>query len=267
MPAVTANNIQMHYEESGSGDPLLLIMGITAPGSVWELHAEFWKDTFRCIMPDNRGVGLSDKPEGPYSSAMMADDHAALLQALEISSARIVGVSMGSIIAQQLALRHPDMVESMVLMCPWARCDAYARGIFNHMETIKARLTPDEFMEFIQLLIFAKGSWDDPDTYQGFLDGRKDAACQAIQQPLHGLVAQSIACKEHNTLSDLARIACPTLVIGGEDDIFTPPWMSKEVAAAIPGAELHLYPGAGHAFHWERIEDFNPRVRDWLLKT
>jgi pimeloyl-ACP methyl ester carboxylesterase len=66
-------------------------------------------------------------------------------------------------------------------------------------------------------------------------------------------------------LAELERVACPTLVIGGEADIFTPSWMAREVAAAIPRSELHLYPDAGHAFHWERIEDFNPRVRDWLL--
>ena len=63
---------------------------------------------------------------------------------------------------------------------------------------------------------------------------------------------------------ELGRVKCPTLVIGGEADIFTPPWMAREVAQAIPGAELHLYPEAGHAFHWEEIDDFNPRVRDWL---
>ncbi|MFT5240709.1 MAG: pimeloyl-ACP methyl ester carboxylesterase [Candidatus Promineifilaceae bacterium] len=264
IPAVTTNGIEVYYEEQGSGTPLLLIMGITATGAVWEKHAEFWQQSFRCIMPDNRGVGLSEKPEGPYSSAMMADDHAGLLQELGIESAHVVGVSMGSIIAQQLALRHPQCVNSLVLMCPWARCDAYAKSIFNHMEVAKARLTPAEFMEFIQLLIFAKPSWDDADTYQSLLDGRSEAALAPIQQPLHGLIGQSAACKDHDVLADLPKIASPTLVIGGEDDIFTPSWMAKEVAEAVPGAELHLYPFAGHAFHWEHLEEFNTRVHDWI---
>ena len=216
-------------------------------------------------MPDNRGVGLSDKPEGDYSSEMMADDHAGLLRELGVTDARVVGVSMGSIIAQQLAIRHPALVKSMVLMCPWPKCDRYATGIFNHMIHAKARLTPDEFMEFIQLLIFGKGSWDDDQTFDGFLAGREEAANAPMQQPLHGLKGQAVACIEHNVAEQLGSISCPTLVIGGEDDIFTPPWMSTEVAAGIPNAQLHLYPGAGHAFHWERIDDFNPRVRDWLM--
>ena len=265
MPFIKANGININYEETGAGDPLLLIMGITAPLGVWEAHSSFWSQSFRCIMPDNRGVGYSDKPAGNYSSAMMADDQAGLLRELGVDSARVVGVSMGSIIAQQLAIRHPDLVQSVVLMCPWARCDNYAKGIFNLMINAKARLTPDEFMEFIQLLIFSKATWDNEESYQEFLTGRTEAASDENPQPLHGLVGQAVACIEHDVVNQLGRIECPTLVIGGADDIFTPEWMANEVAAGISQSELHLYPGAGHAFHWERIDDFNPRVRDWLL--
>lgn len=264
MPQINANGIQINYEESGSGEPLLLIMGITAPWSVWEQHAEFWSESFRCVMPDNRGVGLSDKPGGDYSSEMMADDHAGLLRELGIEQARVVGVSMGSIIAQQLAIRHPGLVRTMVLMCPWARCDNYAKGIFNLMMNAKAKFKPEEFMEFIQLLIFAKATWDNDKSHQEFFDVRKEAAGDPNPQPLQGLVGQAVACIEHNVVDQLGDIACPSLVIGGEDDMFTPQWMAKEVADGIPNSELHLYPGAGHAFHWERIDDFNPRVRDWL---
>ena len=102
MPTVTANGIQMHYQEAGSGEPLICIMGITAPGGVWEAHAEEWSKHFRCIMPDNRGVGLSDKPVGPYSSAMMADDYAALLDELGIESK--TGLSSANVVVGVLFL-------------------------------------------------------------------------------------------------------------------------------------------------------------------
>ena len=264
MPHVATNGIRMYYEERGSGAPLVLIMGITAPGAVWEKHVDCWGQDFRCILGDNRGVGQTDKPAGPYSSALMADDYAGLMTALDLTQARIVGCSMGSIIAQQLALRHPEKVRSMVLMCPWARCDRYARGIFQHMATIKARLRPDEFATFIQLLIFSKPTWDAESSHNDLLEGRRLAALDPSPQPLHGLEAQAAACVEHNVLRQLGQIKCPTLVIGGRRDIFTPVWMAEEVAARIPGSELHLYDGAGHAFHWEHIADFNPRIRDWL---
>lgn len=264
MPHVETNGISMYYEERGSGDPVIMIMGITAPGAVWEAHADDWSEEFRCIMPDNRGVGASDKPPGDYSSEMFADDYAGLMDALDIEQARIVGVSMGSIIAQQLALRHPAKVKSAVLMCPWARCDRYAKSVFQHMKDCKARLRPEEFMEWVQLLIFTKPFWDNDDAYQSILDGRGDAATGEAPQPLHGLEGQAAACVNHNVLDKLGDIGAPSLVIGGKDDIFTPRWMGEEVAAGIPNAELHLYDNAGHAFHWECMEDFNPRVRKWL---
>ena len=265
MPKIQTNGIELHYVEQGNGPPVLLIMGITAPGSVWDQHAAYWQQSFRCLIPDNRGVGQSGKPVGPYTSAMMADDFAGLLDHLGLAPVHVVGCSMGSTIAQQLALRHPAKVRSLVLMCPWARCDRYARGIFAHLATLKARLRPEEFAQYIQLLIFSKQTWDADASHADLVQGRHDAAVADDPQPLHALEAQAAACTSHDVLSELGRITCPSLVIGGEVDIFTPPWMAREVAGGIPGCELHLYPDAGHAFHWERVDDFNPRIRNWLL--
>ncbi len=265
MPLIQANGIDLHYDEQGSGPPLLLIMGITAPGRVWEKHAACWSRSFRCILPDNRGVGRSSQPAGPYDSAMMADDMADLIRYLGTDPVRVVGCSMGSIIAQQLALRHAPLVRSMVLMCPWARCDRMSRSIFTHMATIKARLRPEEFLNYIQLLIFSKGTWDNDADHTGLIEARQQAAIEPDPQPLHALEGQVAACIGHDVLAQLGHITCPVLVIGGEADIFTPPWMAHEVAGAIPGCELHLYPNVGHAFHWERIDDFNPRIQTWLL--
>ena len=264
MPHVETNGIQMYYEEAGTGDPLIMIMGITARGEVWEAHREAWKNDFRCIMPDNRGVGLSDKPPGNYSSEMMADDYAGLMDALGIAQARVVGVSMGSIIAQQLCLRHPQKVKSTVLMCPWARCDRYASSVFEHMKICKAHLAPEQFLEWIQLLIFTKPFWDNDAAYQDMVGGRGDFRNNPLPQPLHGLEGQAAACVNHNTLAQLGQIQQPSLVIGGKDDIFTPLWMGEEVANAIPNCDRHFYDNAGHAFHWEAMDDFNPRVLDWL---
>ena len=264
MPHVETNGIQMYYEERGSGEPLIMIMGITAPGGVWDAHADAWKEDFRCIYPDNRGVGKSDKPEGDYSSAMMADDYAGLMDALDIPQARVVGVSMGSIIAQQLILRHPDKVKSAVLMCPWAKCDRYAASTFKHMADCKARLRPEEFMEWVQLLIFTKPFWDNDEAFTGLQDGLKEAANNPDPQPLHGLEGQAAACINHDVVDQLGDIKAPCLVIGGKDDVFTPKWMNDQVAAGIPNSDQHLYDNAGHAFHWECMDDFNPRVLEWL---
>lgn len=264
MPKISANGINLYYEIRGKGEPLLLIMGITAPGSVWEKHVSEWEKDFKCIMVDNRGVGQSDKPMGPYSTGMMADDCAALLDELHISSVKVVGVSMGSTIAQQLAIRHPQKVKSMVLMCPWARCDNKAKAIFELMVDCKARFRPDEFSRFVQQLIFSKASWDDQKVYAGMLQDRRNSAYDTNPQPLIGLEGQAAACMDHSVLDQLPSLRVPTFVLGGDADEFTPQWMTEEVASAIPGSDLHIYPNSGHAFHWENLEDFNKRVKDWL---
>lgn len=268
MPFVQTNGINFYYEERGAADaePLLLIMGITAAGGVWEPHASYWANDFRCIIGDNRGVGKTDKPQGPYTTAQMADDYAGLLEALGLENAHVVGCSMGSTIAQQLAIRHPKKVRSLVLMCPWARCDNAAKAIFTHMMHCKARFRPEEFSLYIQQLIYSKSSWDNEQIAAELEAGRAQAGLDPFPQPLHGLEGQAAACISHNALADLPNVTQPTLVIGGREDIFTPVWMAEEVTNAIPNAELYLYEKAGHIFHFEHLDDFNPRVKEWLIQ-
>ncbi len=266
MPKVKTNGIEMHYEERGTGEPVICIMGITAPGTVWDAHASHWEKSFRCVIGDNRGVGQTDKPVGPYTTAMMADDYAGLMDALGIKKAHVVGCSMGGAIAQQLALRHPAKVRSVVLMCTWARLDRFGVATFEHLKTLKASVRPEEMMKYVQMLIFAKGHWDDDENYANLQQGLQDAATNPAPQPLHALEGQAAACISHHTLADLKNLTAPALIIGGKDDIFTPRWMAEELAAHLPNNELHLFDGAGHAFHWERLDGFNERSTAFMKK-
>ena len=263
MPSVSSNGVNIYYEVRGSGEPLLLIMGITAPGSVWEKHVAAWEGDFKCILIDNRGVGQSDVPPGPYSSLQMAADCVAVLNDLGIAAAHVAGVSMGSIIAQQIAIHHPAKVKSLVLMCPWARCDHMAKSIFEHMVTCKQKFTAAEFSRYIQLLIFSKETWDN--NYESLVEDQQQALQDPNPQTLEGLEGQAAACIGHDVLDRLHSISCPTLVLGGTADQFTPQWMTEEVAGAIRKSELILYPEAGHAFHWEYLEEFNQQTTAWLL--
>jgi len=261
-----STGIEMAYTERGSGEPLICIMGVTPPGAVWDAHAGAREKHFRCILGDNRGVGDTDKPAGPYTTEMMADDYAALMDELGIKKARVVGCSLGSVIAQQLCLRHPDKVQSAILMCTWARQDRYGLYVWNHLMKCKAAFRPEDFLHYVQMLIFTKPWFDNDECYASMQDGLAGMAVNPAPQPVHAMEAQSAAAMNHNTLDQLGKIKCPVLVIGGKDDVFTPRWMSEEVASRIPGADLHLYDNAGHAFHWECLGDFNPRTTDWLLK-
>jgi pimeloyl-ACP methyl ester carboxylesterase len=267
MPIIKANGINLFYEERGikTNPPLLLVMGITAPGFVWYAHVEEWEKQFRCIIVDNRGVGQSDKPKGPYSTEQMADDYAALLDHLNLENVCVAGVSMGGTIALQLAIRHSKKVKALLLMCPWARCDNRAKAIFHHIMTCKARFRPEEFSHYIQHLIYSRKSWDDPKIYQELAEGRDADAIGENQQPLHGLEGQAWACINHNVLDQLSFIQQPTIVFGGTEDEFTPNWMALEIVEKITNAELFLYPESGHIFHFENLEDFNQRSLTWLI--
>lgn len=112
--------VDLAWTETGLGDPVLLIMGLNAPGSAWQPHVDQWSQSFRCLAVDNRGAGASPAPPGPYTTAAMAEDHIRLIENLSLGRCRVVGISMGGAIAQELALRRPDLVERLVLVATWA---------------------------------------------------------------------------------------------------------------------------------------------------
>ena len=261
MPEITCNGIRVHYEQRGSGEPLILIMGLGAPGSLWEDHVAAYEKHFCCILIDNRGAGESDKPAGPYTTQMMAEDTAGLMGALGIENARVAGLSMGSAIAQELALAHPELVRCLVLISSWSRCDRYTVALFEHFKTMRALASPAEFMQLLQLWIAAPGHYEAH--YDEMLQGQQEAADGYM--PLHAFQAQCDACSGHDAYDRLAQIAAPALLTVGDADIFTPLRLSAEMHERMPHSELLVFPGRGHIHHWEDVDQFNARTTEFLL--
>ena len=262
MPSVDLNGVKIAYEEQGEGAPLLLMMGLGAPGAAWEKHVAAYARHFRCIIIDNRGAGDSDKPTGDYTTAMMADDAAGLLDELGISSTRVAGISMGSGIAQELALRHPAKVRSLVLVSSWARCDTYMRETFLHFQTARRNLSSSDFTRLLQLWIYA------PEYFHSSYSELEDA--RNSNEPVmafHAFAAQTQACINHNTLGRLSDIAQPCLLTVGDTDIFTPLRFSQEMVSMLPNAELRVFKNAGHCHHWENLCEFNEITARFLLKN
>lgn len=262
---VDANGIRIAYEERGQGEPLVLIMGLGADGQVWEKHAQAYARDFRCFLVDNRGTGDSDKPEGPYTTAQMADDYAGLIRALDLGKVRVAGISMGGAIAQELALRHPDLVRSLVLVCTWAKFAPYAVEAFDNLARLRAVSSPEDFIQLLQLWIWS------PAYTNAHLDELKDAragAAEALKDgtwmPRHAFEAQVSACNTHDTVSRLGNIRVPTLLTIGTADIFTPPEYTGFLHDKIAGSEVEVFPGWGHVHHWEDLERFNRVTLDWL---
>lgn len=242
----------------------MLIMGLGADGSVWEEHVKAYEQHFTCYLIDNRGIGLSPQPAGPYTTAMMADDVAALMDAQGIASAAIAGLSMGGAIAQELALRHPQKVTKLVLVSTWARCDDYMKRVFSHFKAMRAVSTLGEFMQLLLLWIWTP-AWMDAHA-EDMDQACRDAEANENPQSRPGFEGQCDACISHHTVARLNAITVPTLITIGTLDIFTPPACSEFLHAHIPGSRLVRFPRSGHVHHWEELSDFNATTTQFLLE-
>jgi 3-oxoadipate enol-lactonase len=256
---------RIHYEVTGrgSGPPLLLIQGLGADKHGWDLQRLAFSLRYRVIALDNRGAGRSDKPFGDYSIDQMADDAAAVLDVLEIERAHVVGASMGGAIAQMIAVRHPERLRSLGLVCTacrnqpwreellqgWART-AHTRGL-GRMTKEAARwvIGPRSFRRLVPVL-----GWLGP---------------LGLGRPSHAFEAQvaAILAADDTLRSRLGEIAVPTIVIVGNQDILTPRGDSEELAERIPTAELVVISGAAHGLMIEHASTFNRILGDFLHRA
>ena len=255
----TAGGRRLAYEESGIGPPLVLIMGLGAAADAWRDHVAAWAGDFRCIAVDNRGTGGSWAPPGPYTTADMADDYAALIDDLRIGPARVAGISMGGAIAQELALRRPDLVERLVLISTWAHCEPHTAQTFRNLAAVRAQADPATFIQLLQLWIWAP-SWFA--THSAELLAERAAAGAGMSR--EAFEAQVHACVTHDTRERLDAIEAPTLVTVGSEDVFTPRRYADVLAHRIPKATLTVFEGGAHTHHWELLSRFNETVRSWL---
>lgn len=264
MPKANANGIELHYEERGTGEPLILLMGLGADGSLWEPHVRAYERHFRCIVVDNRGAGQSAKPEGPYSTRMMAEDTAGLMQALNIERAHISGISMGSGIAQELALAYPGTVKSLTLVASWDACDRYTARIFEMFRSLIGVAAPGVFTRMLQLWIFTPAYHETH--IEDLLERERTGLAAPYPMPVHAFQAQCDACMTHHTRGRLGAIDAPVLIVSGDRDLFTPLHYSQSIAAQMSRSELVILPGAGHTHHWERLDEFNRKTLAFLQK-
>jgi len=262
MPKLTINGIELHYVESGRGDPLLLIMGFGGDHQAWALQAPAFSERYRVIAFDNRGAGQSSVPDEPYSTRMMAEDALGLLDALGIERAHVLGVSMGGMIAQELALNHPHRVRSLQLHCTYARADGYMWALMDAWRRVRVKATPEEWLRTIALWLFAPTTFTErPEFVEGVV---QLGLANPYPFSLTGFLRQGDAVRGHDTLARLPDLTRPTLVSVAEDDILVPPRFARQLAATIPGAKLEVVERAAHGYFWERPDVFNRMCLEFL---
>jgi pimeloyl-ACP methyl ester carboxylesterase len=266
VPTIQANGIEIYFEEHGSGEPMLLIMGWGGNAATWLPQLPGLAARYRTIAFDNRGAGRSSAPDEPYSIPQMAADAVALLDALDVPQAHIFGISMGGMIAQELALRHSERVGALVLGCTSpgsSRAAGYAQ-LQSDIVTFQRTASQDGpdlewFSDFLKRL------WTD-DALARSTRQLQDFVLSLIRHPPppHGLRNQSVAISEHNAIDRLHEVGQPTLVITGSEDPLIDPGNSEILAERIPESELRIFAGLKHAFHLERPDLVNSVIVDFI---
>ncbi len=253
---------RLHYEVWGPKDaePLLLIHGLGADHRGWIMQRRSFGSQYRCIAFDNRGVGSSDKPVGPYDLEVMADDALRVLDAVGHRRAHVLGVSMGGIISQMLAVRNPERIRTLTLACTACRHLPWRRELLAEwVETAEAH----------GMGVFAR---DNMRWLLGQRSLRRIWPLAAVLAPLvvnvppHGFAAQAraILAVDDSLADELGAVRAPTLVTVGSQDILTPRGDSMDLAERIPGAELVIIRGGAHLVQAEQPGAFNRVVRAHL---
>lgn len=262
MPTIQTTRLKMYYETHGEGEPLLLIRGLGSTCDGFKAQVDGLSPHFRVISFDNRCVGRTDQPQDAFTIADMADDTAALLDALEVESADVFGVSLGGMVAQEFVLRHPNRVRKLVLACTHAgprtatRAPEWAIEIFN--ESIN-KPRADALRSSVPILFSKKTVAENSQLVEDTL-----AVMEKNNQPKSSYLLQLGAVMKHDTIDRLHQITHPTLVMTGSEDTLVDPGNSRLIAEHIPGARLIEFPQTGHVFFTEKPEDVNRVLTDFF---
>jgi 3-oxoadipate enol-lactonase len=264
MTLIDAGEIQLDYERSGnpSAPPLLLIMGMSGTALHWgEPFLELLRRDFDVIAYDHRGVGASTPLEGSVTTRQMADDAAALLDALELDSAHVLGISMGGMIAQELALDHREQVRTLALGCTYCGGPGSALAPESTVLKLQAGMASGDRETAL------RAGWEinvsprlaaDDDAYARF---REIGMTRAVAVPV--IMQQLQACAAHDTYERLPALSeLPTLVLHGAVDELLPVQNGELIHSRIDGSRLEVYDGVGHLFFWERPEQSAALVRE-----
>jgi pimeloyl-ACP methyl ester carboxylesterase len=258
MPIARSGDADIAYETSGAGDPLLMIMGFLADSRMWVLQTPAFAEHYTCVTFDNRGVGLSSRPPGPYSMEQMAADALAVMDDAGIERAHVLGISMGGAIAQHVALKAPERIRSLVLAATWCQPNQWLQRL-GEIGGQVAALGPEAFSRSVLLWLFTPRLV----IYQPDVVETIEQMMVAFQPPPEAFVNQFSAVQGHDTREQLHQITAPTLVMGAKRDFMVPPELAEMIAESIPGSRFELLDG-GHGFSAENAAEFNRVVLEFL---
>jgi aminoacrylate hydrolase len=262
MPRANLGDSEIFYESHGSGEPVLLVPGLGGVGSYWNPNISDFSAKYRVIVHDHRGTGQSTHSKIKYSVDQMTDDLLRLMDHLKIERAHLVGHSTGGAIGQTLAAKRPERLASLVLYATWTRCDAFFARVFEARRALLMTAGAAAYVRSTPVFLY-------PDWWinQNLKLIEEREKLTIANFPAAEIAASRIdAIVAFDRTADLARIKVPTLVICARDDFLTPPYFSRALAKAIPGAQLKVLDKGGHCASETALEEFNKAVLDFLSK-
>lgn len=264
MPFADVHGLRLYYERHGAGPPLVCVMGLGCDHQAWALQLPDLAERFETVVFDNRDTGRSTICETDYELADLAADVLGLADALGLRTFHLLGISLGSAVAQLVALGAPERVQTLTLAATWAgTAPAYARLRAAVWEREVRRSTAEEWLDEMLLLTLSERLFEHED---GLQEIRRLALDDPHPQPTDALIRQIRATSHHDVRDRLGELRMPVHVIAGDRDVLIPAWKSAEVAERVPGATLTVLKGVGHALNLERADEFNAAILGWLTE-
>jgi 3-oxoadipate enol-lactonase len=265
MPVVQANGIEVYYEVQGEGEPLILIPYLAADQACYAFQVADYAKHFTCYTVDLRGAGLSGKPEGEYSTELLASDVAAFMQAAGIESAHVAGLSLGAAVGMWLAANQPESVRSLSLHSAWDATDPFLRAALESWRIMARGL--DSVTEMVIAGIFP---WCfTPELYASrpeYIDSLAEFVRSRPMPSVDAFLRQSEAALTHDATAILGAIRAPTLITFGEHDVVTSTRFAGPLSEGIAGSELVVFANCAHAPIYEITEEFNRRTLEFLRR-
>jgi pimeloyl-ACP methyl ester carboxylesterase len=265
MPRVDVDGLMINYDVQGDGEPLLLIPYTSADHACYAFQLPAYTEHFRCIAIDLPGTGESDKPSGPYSTEVYADQVAAFLSAIGVEQAHVAGVSLGAAVGMQLVARHHGRVRSLSMHSAWDTSDRYLKTILELWQKVAPSLpsVADTVIQAIFPLCFTPEMYvDRPE----FVDGLAEFVRSRPAQPLDAFLAQTEAAMTHDAAPVLSDIDVPCQITVGAHDLVTSPRFAQRLNDTIAGSELVVFEHLSHAGLHEDPATFNHATLDFLLR-